>query len=399
MDAGDNDSEGDLPSIEEILAEMAEEIAEEVNDESEVGKILHSRLDEPAEEAFENMKEVLWEDLEDYRSEMDGFENRLYDTWKEPLDLLEAFILVATEIGNQHNEEFRSIGLEEQDYVQLVLQKLHGRACQISREIFVLLRSGYADGAHARWRSLHEVAAVAMFIRLSGQEAAKRFLLHSRIDEYWQAQTYRENQDKLGFDPISDDVIDALEDEKDHLLDHFGNEFGRLWGWAAHEVSGGNFREIEEAAGLSHHRPYYVFASKLNIHAGAKSTDDRLGLIDSRKPSRTSFTTLAGPSNIGLTLPGTHAAASLHQVLSAMIAHRSSAEYIWLMKIAEQFIEEIQDAFPKVRAELNQREDEYWDWFLNEYLEEHQDEFLENYEPIEPPFIEITLEDDLEDEE
>jgi hypothetical protein len=35
---------------------------------------------------------------------------------------------------------------------------------QIFNEILVLLKSGYADGANSRWRSLHELAVISFFL-------------------------------------------------------------------------------------------------------------------------------------------------------------------------------------------------------------------------------------------
>ncbi|NJM53745.1 MAG: hypothetical protein HC846_10380 [Blastocatellia bacterium] len=65
-----------------------------------------------------------------------------------------------------------------------VLLSLYARACLVSSEILVLLKAGFPDGSHARWRTLHEIAVVAMFIEKHGKEVAERYLLHEYVEDY-----------------------------------------------------------------------------------------------------------------------------------------------------------------------------------------------------------------------
>ena len=81
---------------------------------------------------------------------------------------------------------WRTAGLLE---ALIIYSRDAGRAA--NQEILSLIKHGFADGAHARWRAIHKTAAVAMFIRLSGHETAKRFLLHSIIDDYHLAKSIR----------------------------------------------------------------------------------------------------------------------------------------------------------------------------------------------------------------
>ena len=96
--------------------------------------------------------------LEEVRADRRGFEERLIEIWRKPIDLLELFISLAAEAGTDFNREFRHGAVRADDPIFEALTRLHGRACQVAKEILVLLRSGYADGAHARWRTLHEIA-------------------------------------------------------------------------------------------------------------------------------------------------------------------------------------------------------------------------------------------------
>ena len=72
--------------------------------------------------------------------------------------------MISRESGDLFNESFG----KNNDQVFFVLWRLHARSCQITMEILALLKSGFADGAHARWRTLHEIAVTALFIKQQG---------------------------------------------------------------------------------------------------------------------------------------------------------------------------------------------------------------------------------------
>lgn len=69
---------------------------------------------------------------------------------------------------------------EQKKYRFLVLQHMHGRACQIFLEILFLMRCGFADGAYARWRSMYELCCCACFILDQGEKIAEQYFLQSQ---------------------------------------------------------------------------------------------------------------------------------------------------------------------------------------------------------------------------
>ena len=93
------------------------------------------------------------------------FEERLRKHWGKPLKLLDLFISLATEAGDEFNKTFRDEAARSNDAVFKALTLLHARGCQVASATLVLLRSGYSDDAHARWRALHEIAVVAPLYR------------------------------------------------------------------------------------------------------------------------------------------------------------------------------------------------------------------------------------------
>ena len=245
--------------------------------------------------------------LKRHRRYRKGFEKRLNERWKCPLDLLDLVIALTTEAGTEFNRKFRNAAVASGDSVFEALTRLHARACQVSGEILALLYAGFADGAHARWRSLHEMAVVASLIQKHGQELAERYLLHQKIQQYKLACEYLEFFDRLDVEPLSKENFDSLKVQRDELIARFGKAFKNDYGWASSVI--GSVRptlsEIEQHVQLDHMRPYYRMASN-NVHPNSLGAYFRMGLHSSQQDE----VILAGPSNVGLADPG-HSTANL----------------------------------------------------------------------------------------
>ena len=108
--------------------------------------------------------------------DMAGFRKRLTSSWGAGFSLLEMLITIATEAGNNWKGPPQFPNLAEAH------RRLHARACQIANEIVTLLRHGYADGAMARWRTLHEIAIVMDFLCAHGDAAAKQYIDHQFVE-------------------------------------------------------------------------------------------------------------------------------------------------------------------------------------------------------------------------
>jgi hypothetical protein len=114
--------------------------------------------------------------LDQQRSARLGFETRLAERWGEALDLFETILVISQESGSNFNRKYQTQAVTENDLVFVVLIQLHARICLTASEVLALLRSGHAAGAHSRWRTLHEIAAVAYFVKRFGQDVAERYL-------------------------------------------------------------------------------------------------------------------------------------------------------------------------------------------------------------------------------
>jgi len=283
-----------------------------------------------------------------------GFEKRLYRRWKRGLDLLEVYLLLASEVGDLFNDTYRPEAARTDDYVFEALIRLQARAVQVGREVLTLLRGGFADGAHARWRTAHEVAVVANFLRSKGPETARRYLEHEVVESYKAMVQYDEYADRLQCEHYPAEERAQLAAMRDSLCTRYGQEFEGDYGWAAEALSRRRprFSDIEKASGLGHLRPYYRMASH-NVHAGAKGIMFHLGVADGAD------VVLAGPSNWGLASPADGVARSVLQATIALLVTRPDVDNLTTAEIMMRYVHDIGETFLQAHQQLEA--DEYRD--------------------------------------
>ena len=203
--------------------------------------------------------------LKRYQRQRKRFEEKLGKHWAKPLHLLELTVELAEEVRTEIIEHSSpGEGRENvRNHTFDALVAIHGRGCQMSRAILALLRSGFADDAHARWRSLHELAVVSGFISEHGEDVAERYLLHEIVQQRKLALAYKKHEIRAKLDPLTQAEIEALDERYDSLVARFGKAFGLDYGWAASALGKDRptFVDIEEDVGLDHLRPYYVMAN------------------------------------------------------------------------------------------------------------------------------------------
>lgn len=290
--------------------------------------------------------------LKDHEQERREFQSNLIEIWGIGLDLLETLNVIALEAGEEFNSEFRPKAAEEENFVFEALTRLHARACQVTSEILALLKSGFADGAHARWRTLHEIAVVASFIHQHGNQIAEQYLLHNHIESYKAANQYKDFYSRLGLDAIPSNELTELKTIRDKLVNRFGNVYGGSYGWAApaitklkYEI---NFGDIEKAVNLDHWRPYYKLASH-NVHANPKGVYYRMGL-----DATTADILLAGPSHMGLADPAHGTAISLSQITITLLTLEPNIDRLVTCQVLLKLVDEIGDEFIKAHEKTTQ---------------------------------------------
>lgn len=329
------------------LDEYYQESVRKINDS------IPELIQEMSDHLLSGLKEDAHEMLKERQKEIKEFENRLGKDWKRPFDLFEMFLVIALEVGEEVNYKFRKNKANKKNYYVLeALTRLHARACQIASEILVLLKSGYADGAHARWRSLHEIAVVASFIKKHGNETAERYLLHDHIESLKASNLYKKYYQALGYEPISQEEYDALNEVCEKLIARFGNSYKNNYGWASAALNkdNPNFSHIEEVSELDHLRPYYKLASH-NVHANPKGIMFKLGLLES-----TQNILLTGPSNVGFTDAAQGAAISLSNITIALLTINPTIDNIVASNILRKLVSEIAEGFLEVQKEIEKRD-------------------------------------------
>ncbi len=306
-------------------------------------------VDDIASLILVRIKKDMSSGLKRHRRDRKGFERRLNKRWKCPLDLLDLFITLNLEAGAEFNQKFRNEAVGSGDAVFEALTRLHARGCQVSGEVLALLRAGFADGAHARWRSLHEMSVVASLIQEHGQELAERYLLHETIQQYKLACEYQKYFDRLNHDPPSKENSDQLKVQRDELIARFGEPFNGDYGWASSAIGSNRptMSDIEQHVQLDHMRPYYRMASD-NVHPTSHGAYFRLGLHSSQEKE----VLLTGPSNVGLANPGHSTAISLLQLSTTLLATESSFDCVVTLKILTELTDEVGEAFLKAHQEL-----------------------------------------------
>lgn len=171
------------------------------------------------------------------------------------------------------------------------------------------MRAGYADGAAARWRTLHEIAVTGSFLVEHGEDAAERYLAHFPCEQLKGARAYNEHARALGYRRLDRRHIRRLECQVNVLAQRYGKPFPADYGWAAHGLQRGRvtFAAIEEAVKLPFMRPFYRLASE-QVHASSRGSFVRGGVIGQALPS---VQVLAGPSNYGFADPAINSVRAL----------------------------------------------------------------------------------------
>jgi len=328
----------------ETLNEMIEknpELAEEIDIEQLIADVTPEAVCLMKGSLLKSAKKM----LKEHRKLTGGFEKRNIKRWSKAFDLLEIHIVICTEAGEEFNSSYRPTAVEDNNLVFDNVVRHHARACHIAQEILCLLKSGFADAAHARWRALHEVNVTAMFIAKHGQNCAERFYFHEVVDSYDGMVEHKKYEDRLQEKAPAEEEIDNCKEEYDELIERYGKKFGGHYGWASNifpSYSRVGFTAIEKDVGLDHMRPYYKWASQ-NVHSGSKGMRNRLGLCEAKEDIL-----LVGQSNSGMTDPAHATAISLSQITSTLLMLQPTLDHIVLMKIADEFQEDIGNAFLEI---------------------------------------------------
>jgi hypothetical protein len=326
--------------------------------EETLGKILTAAIDESVPGLVERLREDAPRMLAEHAELRVGFEQRLQSRWKQALGLYEMVLVCCAEVGSDLHDELAREGspVSEHPAKLHALTLLHARACMVTNEVFALLRAGYAAGAQARWRTLHEIATIAFILGSGNDDLANWFLLHRYVERWREAQCYQDNCAALGQHRLSDSEMAQIRADYDKIVGQYEPGYEKNWGWSKplfpSPVHKPNFDDLEKLAGLGHNKPF-VKLSHHAIHSGASGTLDVLELYGRGEVM------LAGPSNAGLAEPGHGCLVALYQVSVAYLLNGPNEvipEDLFSLKAIALLLDEAGDAFAACEAQLEAEE-------------------------------------------
>ena len=274
--------------------------------------------------------------------DMAGFLKRLRSSWGAGFALLEMLITIATEAGSNWK------GTPQFPALTDAHRRLHARACQIANEVVTLLYHGYADGAMARWRTLHEIAIVMDFLGAHGDDAAKQYIDHQIVESRRATREYQSHCEAINQKALSPEEVARTERSYQECIALYGRDFRTQYGWAAAFLKKPrpSFSDIVQSVGLEHFRPYYRMASH-GVHANPKGVFNQIALLNDE-------VLLAGSSNVGLANPGHNSAISLYQATVFLLTPHPTFESLLILKIMGQLTDEIGEALIEAHASLEE---------------------------------------------
>lgn len=248
-----------------------------------------------------------------------GFRDRLESRYEEPFYHFQRFVLECFRSGAISVIQHRASRPTGEDLTCEVLQRIHVRSLAICEEVIWLLRGGFPDGAFARWRTIHELMVVALFIRGEGEIAARRYLEHEAIYAHREFLRYRDNG-TLEWTSYHESELRTLTDRKSELEEEYGREFAGDYGWAAYKLhKNATLAGIEAHVDMQGWRYYYGLASN-GVHPSIRGYTASLTGRDLGGP----IGMPAGPSNGGFEDPANSTLFAIGVITSALILHVDS---------------------------------------------------------------------------
>ena len=306
-----------------------------------IKKILPKHSDNIFERSLCNINNM----LDNNRKYQDLFEKRLYRRWKKAIDLLESLINISLESCAEHKNKLSII--PDNKNMNTALMNIHARAIQISNEILVLIKAGYADGAIARWRSLHELAVISFFLKNNNDDVSRRYLDHEIIKKYKNAKDYNTYHKKLKYPPISKREFNLIKKEKDRLCSIYKDRYQDEYGWIPkHIISYRNFRELEKHVNIDKLHPFYNLSCD-SIHGGSKGFY-RLGLMNGLDNN----VLLVGPSNYGLADPIQNTAISLLHISTCFLTIEPDYGNLIKINVMNNYFKEISQSAVDIQKQI-----------------------------------------------
>jgi hypothetical protein len=257
------------------------------------------------------------------REQASEFRTRNEARWAPALDLLESLLVMCTEAGQIVSE---GEGPQISDPKFAAIQRIHARSMLVSREALCLIRSGFADGALSRWRTLHELSVIAIFLANNEANISRRYLASRVFIARKAALELNQFAGRLNMEPFPDSTMQQFDEECEQIEALITPSLAKKpeYSWASPALPPGNptFAAIEAAVGLDFYRPYFTWACD-HTHGGSREPMSLLGAAEAPTPLL-----LVGESNGGMVDPIQLVSLSAAKVTVSFLSLRPEAENV-----------------------------------------------------------------------
>ena len=298
---------------EQISKGVTDEEISSILDDQRIAASYLSLVEQMAKDCISNLHDNLYERVLQERSNNAQFLVHNEQIWQKGFVASEMMYIIVTEAIEDYRKIFDEMPNEskrELQYRYLAICQLHGRACQQYLEVLCLLKSGFADGAFARWRSMYELCIVAYFISKNDETVAKAFYDDSFL-------------------------ADAKEYNWAKIAPRFSGKKGKV-----------TFRDIlNQCKDVTEKwEKQYGLSNKI-VHATAQGTFARLG-----KPQDIDIIAI-GPSDYGLAMPAVNAAIVLAIISSIFFTMLHSGDGGLYAKVTTSWVGKIQEIYTTIERE------------------------------------------------
>ena len=289
-------------------------------------------------------------ELKDVRKYTEGFNNRLYKTWKKPIDYFESLIELISSYTYSFTETFYEEAYNNNNLLFNALQNIQARSLLISRECLTLIKNGYPDGAFSRWRTIYELSVIGKLLYdENNDDLCEKYLNYYHIQEYKDEKTSRER----GHQDHTDESFKILKQNYDFMINKYGKDYDNGdYGWAnsLFNQKKVTFKQIKDKVDMDKLYGYYKLSSSY-IHGNHKANEESLGLIPNLEKLK-----LVGPSNYGLSIPMQNVAISLVHISTYFFLTYSNLDVWTACSIMNKFLDKIIVESNKVQVKIEQKE-------------------------------------------
>ncbi|WP_455885651.1 DUF5677 domain-containing protein [Pseudomonas spelaei] len=326
------------------LNETVKEVSDQIADA--VPQVVQTTLEKMADLIEDELLAQAMEHTENLNKIEELRVNTVERLWGKALDQLNMLRHLVVE-WNTAAAELKK-GAYANSHTALALSRVILRAYSVVGEIIALARAGYADGALARWRSLHEICVIAMFLSKQSDKCAQMYLSHSLIEELRLIESGEDNGTISAKNTEDDQYLRALKKQKRQLVEAFGPAFAKDYGWASIELGRAKitFRELESIVGMEVLRQGYQHANSAT-HGGALAALTRISL-----GMGVEYSGEISPA-FGCEVAMSYAAGSLSTLIAELCLETENADLLVMNIVAQKFSSNVREHIKNSKGKLS----------------------------------------------